>query len=37
MSLGTVRLAVALIDQGLRVLLTEHDGVEQPDITEQEH
>ena len=37
MSDGTVLLAVALIDQFLRVLLTEHDGVEQPDITEQEH
>ena len=37
MSVGTVLLAVALIDQFLRVLLTEHDGVEQPDITEQEH
>lgn len=36
MSVGTTLLAVALIDQFLRVLLTEHDGVEEPDITERE-
>jgi len=37
MSVGASLLALALIDQFLRVLLTDHDGVEQPDITEQEH
>ena len=36
MSVGAAMLAVALIDQFLRVLLTEHDGVEEPDITERE-
>jgi hypothetical protein len=36
MSVGATLLAVALIDQFLRVLLTEHDGVEEPDITERE-
>ena len=34
MSAGTVLLAVALIDQFLRVLLSEHAGVEQPDIAD---
>jgi hypothetical protein len=34
MSVGTVLLAVALVDQFLRVLLTEHSGVEQPDIAD---
>lgn len=36
MSAGSVLLAVALIDQFLRVLLTDHSGVEEPDITERE-
>jgi TRAP-type C4-dicarboxylate transport system permease small subunit len=36
MSVGAAMLAVALIDQFLRVLLTEHDGVDEPDITERE-
>ena len=36
MSVGAALLAVALIDQFLRVLLTGHPGVEEPDITERE-
>ena len=36
MSIGTVLLAVALVDQFLRVLLTEHSGVEQPDVADHE-
>lgn len=37
MSAGAVLLALALIDQFLRVLATEHAGVEEPDVTEREH
>lgn len=36
MSAGTILLALALIDQFVRVLLTEHAGVEVPDLTERE-
>lgn len=36
MSIGATLLAVALIDHFLRVLLTDHKGVEEPEITEQE-
>ena len=36
MSVGASLLALALVDQFLRVLLTEHEGVEEPDITERE-
>lgn len=37
MSTGAVLLALALIDQFLRVLLTDHAGVEEPHVTEREH
>ncbi|HUF87411.1 MAG TPA: TRAP transporter small permease [Thermohalobaculum sp.] len=37
MSAGTIVLALALVDQFLRVLLSDHAGVEEPDVTEREH
>ena len=34
MSIGATVLAVAMVDQFVRVVLTEHRGVEEPDLTE---
>lgn len=36
MSVGAILLALALVDQFVRVLLTGHAGVEEPDVTERE-
>ena len=36
MSAGTVLLALAMVDHFVRVLLTEHGGHEEPDVTERE-
>lgn len=36
MSAGTVLLALTMVDHFVRLLLTDHEGVEEPDVTEQE-
>lgn len=37
MSAGTVLLALTMVDHFVRVLLTDHPGHEEPDVTEREH
>ena len=37
MSAGTVLLALTMVDHFVRLLLTDHEGVEEPDVTEREH
>ena len=37
MSVGTVLLALTMVDHFVRLLLTEHTGHEEPDVTEAEH
>jgi len=37
MSIGTVLLAIALWDHLVRILFSDHMGVEQPEITEERH